>query len=438
MNSKQTRRLVLAGIAAAVLVAPLAACSSPEGGGDAEGETSITFLTSNQPVDVELAERLIESFTAANPDIKVTHQTQPAGSEGDNLNKTKLATGEMEDLFYYNSGSLLQALNPDQNLVNLSDEAWVGDLTDAMKSVVSTSEGLYGAPLGASQGGAMLYNKKVYDELGLTVPESWSDFASNNEKIKAAGKTAVIQTFGDDWTSQLFVLGDFANVAAQDAQWADDYTAGKKKFADQPAFQSFANQQEVFDKGWMNENYASALLDDGLRLLATGDGVHFPMLTGTMSTIQQNYPDNVNDIGVFAIPAQNAADTNLTVWLPNAVYIPKTTEGAKLEAAKKFIAFINSPDGCEVQASGATPAGPFATAACSLPSDVPPFLTDMQAYFDAGKSGPALEFLSPIKGPNMPAILVEVGSGIRSAADGAKLYDEDVKKQAQQLGLEGW
>jgi len=437
MNSSRTRRALLAAVGVAALALPLAACSS--GGDDGgSGATTITFLTSNQPVDVELAERLIEAFGKDNPEIEINHQTQPAGTEGDNLNKTKLSTGEMEDLFYYNSGSLLQVLNPDQTLVNLADEEWVGDLTDAMKTVVSTDNGLYGTPLGASQGGAILYNKKVYDELGLTVPTSWAEFEANNEKVKAAGKTAVIQTYGDDWTSQLFVLGDFANVAAQDADWATDYTAGEKKYADQPAFQSFLNQQEAHDKGWMNADFASATLDDGLRLLATGEGVHFPMLTGTMSTIQQNYPDNVNDIGIFAIPAEDAADTRLTVWLPNAVYIPKTTEGAKLEAAKKFVAFINSPEGCEVQASGATPAGPFATSACSLPDDVPPFLTDMQEYVDSGNSGPALEFLSPIKGPNMPGILVEVGSGIRSAEDGAKLYDEDVKKQAQQLGLEGW
>lgn len=437
MNSTRTRRVLLAAVGVAALALPLAACSS-SGGDDGSGTTAITFLTTNQPVDVELAERLIEAFAEIDPEIEINHQTQPAGTEGDNLNKTKLSTGEMEDLFYYNSGSLLQVLNPDQTLVDLSDEEWVGDLTDAMKTVVSTDNGLYGAPLGASQGGAILYNKKVYDELGLTVPTSWDEFEANNEKVKAAGKTAVIQTYGDDWTSQLFVLADFANVAAQDADWATDYTAGEKKYADQPAFQSFLNQQEAHEKGWMNADFASATLDDGLRLLATGEGVHFPMLTGTMSTIQQNYPDNVNDIGIFAIPAQDAADTRLTVWLPNAVYIPKTTEGPKLEAAKKFVAFINSPEGCEVQASGATPAGPFATSACSLPDDVPPFLTDMQEYVDSGASGPALEFLSPVKGPSMPGILVEVGSGIRSAEDGAKLYDEDVKKQAQQLGLEGW
>ena len=46
--------------------------------------------------------------------------------------------------------------------------------------------------------------------------------------------------------------------------------------------------------------------------------------------------------------------------------------------------------------------------------------------------------MSPVKGPALEQITVEVGSGIRPAQDGAALYDQDVKKQAQQLGLEGW
>ena len=50
----------------------------------------------------------------------------------------------------------------------------------------------------------------------------------------------------------------------------------------------------------------------------------------------------------------------------------------------------------------------------------------------------ALEFVSPIKGPNLEKILIQVGSGISTAAQGAALYDDDVKKQAQQLGLKGW
>ena len=66
-------------------------------------------------------------------------------------------------------------------------------------------------------------------------------------------------------------------------------------------------------------------------------------------------------------------------------------------------------------------------------------VADMMPYFQAdGMTAPALEYLSPVKGPSLEQITVEVGSGIRPAADGAALYDQDVEKQAKQLGLPNW
>ena len=156
-----------------------------------------------------------------------------------------------------------------------------------------------------------------------------------------------------------------------------------------------------------------------------------------MRAIEQAYPDNIDDVGFFALPAQDAANTQMTLWLPNALYIPKTTEGAKLDAAKKFVAFANSTDGCAIQSKQSL-GGPYAISSCTLPDSVPAAVKDMQPYLDNKKVSPALEFLSPIKGPNLENITVEVGSGISPAEKGAKQYDEDVKKQAQQLGLPGW
>ena len=73
-------------------------------------------------------------------------------------------------------------------------------------------------------GGGVLYNKKIYADLGLSVPKSWAEFMANNEKIKAAGKAPVIQTFGETWTSQLFVLADYYNVQAAVPDFAEKYT----------------------------------------------------------------------------------------------------------------------------------------------------------------------------------------------------------------------
>lgn len=442
MSTSRRRIATLAVTSIAALSLGLAGCSVGNIGADdkaSAGQTEITYLFGDSGgTAMDFAEALVKKFEAANPDIKVNIETQPAGTEGDNLVKTKLATGEMADVFAYNSGSLFQAINPDQNLVPLTDEAWAKDLPEEFKVTVSTDKGLYGAPTGTTQAGGVLYNKKVYADLGLTVPTSWAEFKANNDKIKAAGKVDPIeQTYGETWTSQLFVLGDFANVAQQDPEWAEQYTAGKRKYADQPALQSFKNQQDSFDAGYFNKNFASAKYDDGIKAVSTGTAAHYPMLSSAISAINQNFKDNVNDVGFFALPAQNADDTRMTIWLPNAIYIPKTTEGAKLDAAKKFVAFFNSPEGCEVQNTVNTVTGPYVSA-CELPTDVPDMVKDVQKYLDDGKSAPALEFVSPIKGPNLEKITVEVGSGIKSADEGAKLYDEDVKKQAQQLGLPGW
>jgi raffinose/stachyose/melibiose transport system substrate-binding protein len=162
------------------------------------------------------------------------------------------------------------------------------------------------------------------------------------------------------------------------------------------------------------------------------------MLTFTISNYVTMSDDAAQNIGFFAQPGDDASKFGLTTWTPGGTYIPTTTKGDKLDAAKKFVTWMASKDSCDVQTKAVTPSGPYMVKGCTLPSGLPAAVGDLQKYFTDGNVSPALEFLSPIKGPNLEKITVEVGSGITSAADGAKRYDDDVKKQAQQLGLAGW
>jgi raffinose/stachyose/melibiose transport system substrate-binding protein len=429
-------------VAVAVSAVALSACgagslgSSDNKGG---GKVTLAFLADNSEPSTKIAEGLAKEFTAKNPDITVNVESRPQGGEGDNLVKTRLQTGDMTDVFMYNSGSLFQQINPQQNLLPLDDQPWVGQLDETFKSTVTSAGKVYGAPFGTFMGGAVLYSKPIYEQLGLQVPKTWAEFMANNEKIKAAGKDPVIQTYGDTWTSQLFVLGDFHNVAAAEPDFAEKYTKNQAKYATSPAaIKGFQHQQEVHDKGFMNKDFASAKLEDGLRKLAKNEGAHYPILSAVIGGVVATDPKALQTIGLFALPGDEAAKNGLTVWSPAGVYIPKTTEGAQLDAAKKFLAFIASPDGCAATAKASAASGPLAVKGCELPADVPQAVKDMQPYFDSGNNSPALEFLSPVKGPALEQITVEVGSGIRKAAAAAALYDQDVKKQAQQLGLEGW
>jgi len=436
-----------AGVLAAVITTALAlaGCSAGSLGSSDDdsaggGKVALSFLVDNADQTVKTANQLAKDFNAKNPDITVKVETRPAGTDGDNIVKTRLSTGDMSDVFEYNTGSLFQAIAPQKNLVAVNDESWVGSLDKNFSSTVTSDGKVYGAPWGSFMAGAILYNRNVYAKLGLQIPKTWADFMANNAKIKAAGIAPVIQTYQETWTSQLFVLGDFHNVAAAEPDFADKYTKNQAKYATSAAAKAgFEHLAQVHDAGYLNKDFASAKLPDGLRELAKGEGAQYPILSSVISQLIGDNPNGAKDVGLFPIPGNDAAKNGLTVWSPAGVYIPSSTSGAKLDAAKKFLAFVASPAGCDSQTASGAPTGPYAVTGCTLPADVPQVVKDLQTYISApGQSSLALEFLSPVKGPSLEQICVEVGSGIRKPDSAAALYDEDVKKQAQQLGLSGW
>ena len=233
------------------------------------------------------------------------------------------------------------------------------------------------------------------------------------------------------------MLADYYNVAQADPTFAEDYTANKAKYASIPAAMAGFNYlQEGFEKGWYQKDFATTNFDQGLKLLADGDGAQYPMLSFVLSTIAANSPDEVNDIGFFAQPGTDATKNGATIWMPAGTYIPQTT--AHLAEAKDFLAFIASTDGVDAVTAKVPPQGPYLIKGTTLPDDVLPGVKDIAAYIDSGNSSPALEFLSPVKGPNLEQICVAVGTGQMDAVTAAANYDQDVEKQAQQLGLPGW
>ncbi len=429
----------------AVSAIGLAACSSggEEGpaasaSGDTAEPVELSMLIDNGELTIGIAEALVAAYEEANPNVTIDIEQRPGGTEGDNVVKTRLQTGDMSDIFIYNAGSLFQALAPGQTLTPLDDIENYDAVSDTFKAGVTVDGAAYGVPAGTAMGGGVMYNIPLYEELGLEVPTTWDEFMSNNAAIAEAKPDVapVVQTYGETWTSQLFVLADFGNVIAADPEWADKYTANEVKYADgPPAINGFQHLQDVADAGYLNEDFPTAGVPDGMRMVALGEGAHYPMLTFAFTELQNNTPDNVNDVGLFAMPG-DSGESPLTSWLSSSFYIPASSEHA--DAAKDFLSWVATPEACDVQTEAVGAQGPYFVDGCTLPDEVPQMIADMLPYFDAGNTAPALEFLSPVKGPALENIMVEVGSGIRGAEDAAAYYDEDVKKQAQQLGLEGW
>jgi raffinose/stachyose/melibiose transport system substrate-binding protein len=398
-------------------------------------EVTVSLLIDNQ-VEQDgiraLAEEIEKKYG-----IKTEIETRPSGMEGQQMMKTRLATGDMTDLVFYNSGSLMHALNPEEYFVDLTDEPFMKNVIDAFKQSVTVNDKVFGIPGGNALAGGWLYNKRVYKELGLSVPKTWDELMANSEKIKVAGKTAVIGTYKDDWTSQLIVLADNHNVLSENSTFPADLTANKAKFATTPsAVRSFEKLSEVSQNGYLNQDYQTSTVKDGMEMLVQGTGVQYPMVSGVLTTIVKNYPDQINDIGFFPQPGDSLDQKGLTIFMPAAIYLNKNTENS--EAAKKWLAYFISAEGQKTFLSSKIIVGPFAIKGMSAPNHLIAAVKDMLPYFDSGNTTPALEYLTPLKGPNFPQITKQVGSGQITAKEGAVLLDLDVENLAKQLGLKDW
>ena len=139
---------------------------------EAAAPVKLTYFVDDNNVTAARLKGLIDAYTALHPNVTIEIETHPGGSDGDNLVKTRLATGDMPDMFYYNSGSLLQALNPSDTLVDLSRTSRSSPTSRSRtcRRCRRTAASTASRPR-ARSGGGILYNKKIYSDLGLQVPE---------------------------------------------------------------------------------------------------------------------------------------------------------------------------------------------------------------------------------------------------------------------------
>ena len=161
-----------AAASAAGSAAPTTAAATPA---PSAAAVTLEYLVDDSQANQQLASAFAKAYTAKHPNVTINVTSRPGGTEGDNLVKTKLATNDMADIFWYNSGSLLQALDPSKTLVDLTGEPFIANIADSFIPTVSQNGGIFGVPSGTAMGGGILYNKKIFDAQGLKVPTTWTE-----------------------------------------------------------------------------------------------------------------------------------------------------------------------------------------------------------------------------------------------------------------------
>jgi raffinose/stachyose/melibiose transport system substrate-binding protein len=430
INMKKRLPLLVVLLICGTMVFAAAARQQPAGG--SSGETLSVLWTRNTLIDGHepIFEAIEKKFN-----IKTDIEIRMGGGEGETIVKTRLAAGDMADIFIYNNGSKINDINPDRNCVDLSS-SYTAKLDPLFVASASAGGKLYSVPIDYSaQAGAIWYSKSIYQKLGLQIPRTWQEFLTNCDKAQAAGYTALLGTFRDTWTSQLLFLSEEYYIKTAMPDWPQQYTANKAKYAGFPAaLRSFEKLAETAK--YLNRDYLATTLQQGIEKIANGEVAHFSMQTQRLSYLEVDYPDKLADIGVFAQPGDDPNNQGITIWLPNGFFIYQNSK--KVDAAKQWIDYLLTQEAYDMYTSKIRPGGPPVVRGLRLPASSIPGVLDLQKYFDANRYQPALEFESPVKGPNLEQLCIEVSSGRMSPMEAAVAYDQDVQKQAVLLNLPGW
>lgn len=393
-------RVVATAVAGVAVAASLVACSNNPSGGGATGEGGISLAVVTS--DKAGAEAVAEAFTEQTGiDVTIT------SSDTDNYMstlRTQLSSGTAPDVFFVWPGDgnpMAKQVVAEAGLVeDLSDMDFVEKIPEAYR-VLSDYEGAtYVAPVSSAGIGAA-YNLTVMDELGLTVPQTWTEVLALCADAKAAGKSAFALAGATPWNVQLIPYALTPTlVYGPDPDFAQQMSEGEVTFADSAWVDAFDKYIEMNDAGCFQDNALGTAYEGALDLVAKGEALASVQVNASVGAIRQTAPDGT-EFSLEPLPANDdPASTRMAAAMGAGYAINVDTKNG--DQARQFIEFITSPEGQAL----------YADAIAGIPALDPEYEVDealapLMTFMAEGKTDPFMDQLWP--NANVQQVHLEAG-----------------------------
>ncbi|QGQ98322.1 carbohydrate ABC transporter substrate-binding protein [Paenibacillus psychroresistens] len=263
-----------------------------------------------------------------------------------NVIKARLATKDYPDVFWYYPGTGdFSVFKPDENFADLSNEAYVSDITDSQKNFQTLDGKLYGMPWGASTTMSIYYNKEVFTKLSLAPPKNYADFLAICETIKAAGITPIQTAVKDGWPEQVYFLASWETFVdpAIGKEGIDKLNKNELKIKDIPQVKDiFTRELELKTKGYFPKNLLSTTYDMQAEAVMTGKAAMMIEGDWVLADVQKKFGDaGLDKLGAFPIPSDTDTGT-VVLYPPGQVIVAKNNKNA--DVAKELLAFMSTPE----------------------------------------------------------------------------------------------
>lgn len=247
---------------------------------------------------------VVAGFNELYPDVEVEIEVKTS-DQYYNLLQTAMQAGETPDVFWTNglATTHYKTYVDGGYMMELTDKVDFSlyEGTTAMNIVTMEDGSIYSTPTAETGGRCVYYNKDIFEELGLSIPNSFDEFEAMLAKIAETDYTPIAFCATDPWT----VLFQFEPVLnGMSVDWVQDYEKnGTVKVNDERVVAAYNKMLEWADKGYYGNGYLG--VDGSGALLAFSKGEAAMCIDGTwnVAVIDGNNPDL--NYGAFQVPTQN-------------------------------------------------------------------------------------------------------------------------------------
>lgn len=392
---------LISAVMALTLGVSLAACggtTASEATNNTSSAATATSETTSEPVTITALiqqsrnfdglQRMIQKLEEEE-NIIIDAQIVP-DDEAVNMIKMKLNSGEAPDIIDYNVPAIYDLVDPAEYFADMTGEEWTQRLVIPENVTCQEDGKIYGFPFLSVPGThGFIYNKDVFEAAGVTAePTTWDELLDACEKIKATGVTPIYMP-KDSWVPQILMTDNFAKaLGAEGCQdFADKVMKNEIKWTDVPEFAEVIDQYlELYSKGYINDNFTSAVYDDAIAAVADGTAaMHFNGDFFAASVLEANPEAN---IGMFALSMKDGVDV-VSENMSSAGFVAYKNS-KNLDTVKKVFNLWSTPEYANLYFED-RPAFPAFEGVDGGP--VPSYLENInEKYIQSGKAVPEFNY----------------------------------------------
>ncbi|MDD6826957.1 MAG: extracellular solute-binding protein [Oscillospiraceae bacterium] len=341
---------VLSGIAAAVLMAGMVSgCgasnegdnggSAASGGKKEEGVTTLTLWSIATQSDTfrESYDKAIADFEASHENVKIVHEAFENESYKTKI-KAAVAANELPDVFYTWAGGFSQSFVESGKVLALDSyyDKYKDELSEAALKNITYDGKLYGSTM-VTPVSVMWYNQKIFNDNGLSTPETWDDFVNVCKKLRESGIDPIATSAKDKWVLAMLHDGlTLKSVGPEKLQKTLLKQGGS--YSDPDFLLSAQKIKELVDINAFIDGAAALSNDEASAEFYNGKAAMY--FTGSwMGASIMTDAKNPDDFSVAPIPVVNSANAKITDFMgggADSLMVAASTKNADLSAELAF------------------------------------------------------------------------------------------------------